>query len=206
MPTKGKPGRPRSAEKRTAIVQAGAFLFLENGLDRTSMDAVAHKAGVSKQTVYSHFSSKEDLLEACIRNKLDAYELRDGDALGQLGLREGLLMLCNRYLALLYDVNVLRMQRTVTGSATAHPEVAKLFYEAGPLATLEAFIAFLGRHVEAGRLAVDDVAEAADMLTGMLANHTHLRSVLGVNPGLDESARRARAERCVDMFLRHYGV
>ncbi|MEO0423849.1 MAG: TetR/AcrR family transcriptional regulator [Pseudomonadota bacterium] len=205
-PSKAKPGRPRSEEKRTAILHAGAGLFFDKGLDRTSMDAVAQHAGVSKQTVYSHFSSKEDLLEACIRSKLDSYELQGSRALEQIGVREGLTTLCLRFISLLYDENVLRMKRTVMGSATAHPEVAKLFFEAGPLATLDTFKAFIHHHVAAGALVVDDVHEAADMLSGMLASNTHMGSVLGASEPLDEPSRRRRVESCVAMFLSRYAA
>lgn len=205
-PTKGRPGRPRSEEKRSAILHAGAGLFFEKGLDRTSMDAVAQHAGVSKQTVYSHFSSKEDLLQACIRSKLDAYELQGSRALQQISLREGLTTLCLRYISLLYDDNVLRMKRTVMGSATAHPEVAKLFFDAGPRATLDTFKNFIHHHVRGGGLAVDNIHEAADMLTGMLASNAHMGSVLGVSTPLDEQARRERVESCVAMFLSRYAA
>ena len=34
------------------------------------MDAVAQRAGVSKQTVYSHYANKEELFKACIRAKV----------------------------------------------------------------------------------------------------------------------------------------
>lgn len=205
-PSKGKPGRPRSEEKRSAILHAGACLFFEKGLDRTSMDAVAQHAGVSKQTVYSHFSSKEDLLEACICSKLDAYELQGSRALEQIGVREGLTTLCQRYIGLLYDENVLRMKRTVMGGASAHPEVARLFFEAGPQVTLGTFAAFLRHHVASGALVVEDVHEAADILTGMLASNTHMGSVLGVSPPLDEQARQRRVESSVAMFLSRYAV
>lgn len=45
-------GRPKSEEKRIAIRDAATRLFLQGGVTRTSMDAVAREAGVSKQIVY----------------------------------------------------------------------------------------------------------------------------------------------------------
>lgn len=60
-------GRPRDAEKNNAIVEAASLLFLEQGFDGTSMDEVAKRAGVSKQTVYSHFSGKEQLFSHVIK-------------------------------------------------------------------------------------------------------------------------------------------
>ncbi|WP_305785542.1 TetR/AcrR family transcriptional regulator [Symbioplanes lichenis] len=54
------PGRRRRSEgKKTAILDAAEALFLTEGYDRTSVDAVAARAGVSKRTVYDHFGDKE---------------------------------------------------------------------------------------------------------------------------------------------------
>lgn len=53
---------PRSREKRDRIRAAAQRLFLEQGVAATSMDAITAEAGVSKQTVYAHFSTKQELL------------------------------------------------------------------------------------------------------------------------------------------------
>jgi len=53
-----------SRSKRELIMAASVDLLLANGYERTSMDAVAAKAGVSKTTVYAHFSDKLKLFHA----------------------------------------------------------------------------------------------------------------------------------------------
>jgi len=50
--------------KQAAIVQAALDLFLAQGYAATSMDAVASQAGVTKQTVYRYYPSKEELFSA----------------------------------------------------------------------------------------------------------------------------------------------
>ena len=59
-------GRGRSDKKRAAILEAAEALFLEGGYDRTSTDAIASRAGVSKRTVYDHFGDKERLYAAVV--------------------------------------------------------------------------------------------------------------------------------------------
>jgi TetR/AcrR family transcriptional repressor of mexJK operon len=54
--------RAGSAEKRAAILAAAGELFVRHGVDRTSMDAVAAHAQVSKRTVYDYFGDKQNLL------------------------------------------------------------------------------------------------------------------------------------------------
>ena len=57
-------GRPKDPAKREAILDAAKALFIAQGFAGTSMDAVATEAGVSKLTVYSHFSDKATLFAA----------------------------------------------------------------------------------------------------------------------------------------------
>src|SRR4051794_11294122 len=59
-------GRPPSAAKRSAILAAATESFLTHGYTRTTLDDVAAAAGVSKQTVYSHFTDKETLFLAVL--------------------------------------------------------------------------------------------------------------------------------------------
>ena len=68
-------GRPKSEEKRQDILRAASTLFLKEGFANTSMDSVAKASGVSKQTVYSHFSSKDSLFKAAIGSKCRSYQL-----------------------------------------------------------------------------------------------------------------------------------
>ena len=51
---------------RERIVTAAARLFYAEGIGRVSMDAVAAKAGLTKRTLYYHFTSKDDLIAATL--------------------------------------------------------------------------------------------------------------------------------------------
>lgn len=70
MPTTNTPTtktlRAGSAQKRAAILSAARELFLSDGFDRTSVDAVAARAKVSKRTVYDYFGDKRTLLQAVV--------------------------------------------------------------------------------------------------------------------------------------------
>ena len=58
--------REGSAQKRAAILSAARELFLTDGFDRTSVDAIAARAEVSKRTVYDYFGDKQTLLQAVV--------------------------------------------------------------------------------------------------------------------------------------------
>lgn len=59
-------GRPRDPEADNAILTAAFELFLERGLDGTSIEQVAKRAGVTRATVYRRFATKEELLFSVI--------------------------------------------------------------------------------------------------------------------------------------------
>ena len=71
------PVMSRSEQKREQILLAAKELFCEQGFPNTSMDEVAKLAGVSKQTVYSHFGCKDDLFVASIESKCIMHGVND---------------------------------------------------------------------------------------------------------------------------------
>ena len=60
--TAGRGAVARSERTRAAIREAANKLFLKNGVDATTVDAICSAAGVSKGTFYLYFHRKEDLL------------------------------------------------------------------------------------------------------------------------------------------------
>ncbi|WP_323746238.1 TetR/AcrR family transcriptional regulator [Catenulispora pinisilvae] len=75
-----------SAAKRRAVLAAARDLFVSQGVDRVSMDAVAARAQVSKATVYSHFGDKQRLFRAILA---DAAESLDAFARQVIGAHLG---------------------------------------------------------------------------------------------------------------------
>lgn len=56
--------------KGEQILNAAKNLFTNYGFKKVSMDEIASEAGVTKKTVYTYFSSKEELLKYCIKEEL----------------------------------------------------------------------------------------------------------------------------------------
>jgi AcrR family transcriptional regulator len=55
----------RQAETRRRIVEATVALHTSVGPARTSISAIAERAGVQRHTVYDHFPSERELFRAC---------------------------------------------------------------------------------------------------------------------------------------------
>ncbi len=54
------------SNKQKAVLSACLSLFSEQGFERTSTAAISRRAGVSEGTVYKHFKSKTELLDALL--------------------------------------------------------------------------------------------------------------------------------------------
>ncbi len=94
--------RAGSAVKRQAILDAARDLFVRQGVDRVSMDAVAAHAKVSKATVYEYFGDKRRLflailaaatesLEAHTRRAIEAHLADDAEITTRDRLEEALI-------------------------------------------------------------------------------------------------------------------
>ena len=89
-PVKDRPRRKRAAhlgpERRRPLVLDAAYdLFLENGFEGTSMDAIAAAAGVSKPVVYDCFASKDELFTAMLDREEERILVETGKALATTG-------------------------------------------------------------------------------------------------------------------------
>jgi len=118
------------SNKREQILQGAMRIFLHQGYAKTSMDRVASEAGVSKQTIYSHFQDKEGLFRALIEgvtiNRLQAEyesesELFQGEAVTVLS------RLAKSILSRMDDPEYIAFVRLVIAESENFPELAQLY-------------------------------------------------------------------------------
>lgn len=80
-PSSGRPQRgagarpgPRRRDQRLAVLlNAAAALIVEKGIQATSIEDVAERAGVAKSTFYHYFSDRAEMLEALRRRYCERY-------------------------------------------------------------------------------------------------------------------------------------
>jgi TetR/AcrR family transcriptional repressor of mexJK operon len=188
-------------------MQAAGQLFLELGYERTSVDAIAAAAGVSKLTVYSHFEDKEALFKTLIAAKCEQYlEGRDWEPLVRLSPEVALRRLAQGFMALVLNPDVLALYRVLMAQATQDPKTNLVFYDTGPRATLTALTRLLSQYHASGLLKVRDPGAAADHLLSMLRGDLHLRALLNVGPRPSAQQLKQHAHDCVATFLRAYAA
>ena len=74
-------GRPRRATARQAIIDATLALLAERGFQAATMDAIAARARVSKNTIYRRWNSKEELIADAVRELTVEADLKEQDDL-----------------------------------------------------------------------------------------------------------------------------
>jgi TetR/AcrR family transcriptional repressor of mexJK operon len=162
----------RSARKHREIVEAATLLFMKMGYDGTSMEDIAAKAGVSKQTVYKHFADKKQLFSDIVlatTSQVDrVVALVAGPLAETLDLKKDLSLLGRQFIAALMDPHLLRLRRLVIAIADRMPELGRTWYEQGferVLSTLSTSFAELSRR---NLLSLEDSLIAAHHFVGLL--------------------------------------
>ena len=148
---------PRTrTSKRDLILKTAHDLFLVQGFEGTSIDQIAEAAGVSRQTIYNNFDSKEALFKAIAGALADHVvepllneNLQTGD------VESTLTDLAERALALMVLPSTLALHRLVVTEAPKFPEVARQIYESGAARAAQALATYLAHQSARGILAVD---------------------------------------------------
>lgn len=195
----------RKARSKKAILDAATAVFLRHGYGGSSMDAIARAAGVSKQTVYHHFGSKEALFGAIVRARCDHLlgPLAAIDVRAQ-GPRAALLSLAARFVEVLLTPSSLALYRVLMAEAVRFPELGRISYLSGPAVAVETLAHYLADQTRLGRLAVAEPRLAAEQFFGALTGHLQIRALLGVDERPSQRTVERAIEHAVDTFLRAF--
>ncbi len=194
-----------SERKRKAVARAALTLFASDGYERTSVDAIAAEAGVSKRTVYSHYGDKESLFLSVVRDTYDGMLTRIAEIVDRTAWDSELsaaLTLCVTDItrSIVRAPERSTLVRLLITEAPHFPALIDLMHtrEIPPLIASP-----LTRLAAAGRLAVADPAQAAEHLSALTFGQVTSRSLLGTVPlSEDETARLLTGG--VQAFLRAY--
>jgi TetR/AcrR family transcriptional repressor of mexJK operon len=203
--SKPKQGRPRDPERMRRVLEAAEQQFLEQGFERTSVEAVAKASGVSKMTIYAYFPTKKALFEATIGRRVDAaFDFRSDVELPPADPRKALTLIGRHFLALIRDDDVIRKQRILFAEAGAQQDACSAFFQQGPLNVVTRVRDFLDSAVAAGSLAPHDTGAGADQFLSLFLGTAHIKALLGLGKPTPEEDERL-LEQNVEMFMRAYG-
>lgn len=203
--------RPSSLRKRAAILEAAEQVFLRDGYLGANMDELTALSGVSKQTVYAHFGSKEalfvELVESMTRGAGDGVHTDDlPDPSSPDQLRAALTDYAVRQLTAVMSPRILRLRRLVIGEESRFPELARVLWENGPARAVDALAGHLTRLTDQGWLTTADPRAAATYLNWLIMGEPVNRAMLLGDESLpDDGYTTAHCAEAVRIFLAAYG-
>jgi AcrR family transcriptional regulator len=187
-----------ATETRDRLLQAAIEVFSVEGYVGATTREIARIAEVSEVTLFRHFRSKEQLLNAVAQHitalQAEAFTHQDE---WTYDLRRDLL-----HYAKLHD-NMLEkyeaLFRMFIGEAHRHPTEALKVLQQSFFPLREKLIAYLQVCVEQGKVRLEtDLPLAVDQLTGMLLSGMIRRHVSPVQRGY---SRKQYIQGCVDLFV-----
>ena len=186
-------------ENRERVLRAATSSFLARGY-ASSVDDIARRAGVAKQTVYAHFPSKDALFKE-VAHDLTRRVLVELEGDPQ-DLRAGLVRFAIAYRERVLSAQGIATFRTVVPEIPRFRALARSMYAASAGQMVRQLATYLVRAMDAARLRRDDPQFAAELLLGMLVGQDRIKRLFGVEARNGSDA--ARSTHIIDCFLRAY--
>ncbi len=187
--------------RRVRVHQAVRDLMAEQGF-RISMEAVAARAGCSKQTLYSQFGSRQELMQSVMQEHLDMATAQLDD--GQGDIRTVLLAFAMQHLQRLSDPHIITTCQLLSAEAAQFPQEAQTLYRDGCDRLQQRLADWLIVAMRRGQLRQDDAQSAAELLLGMIVGLDFERQRFAVPHRHTDALRRPWAELAIDTFLRAF--
>ena len=189
-----------SLRKRQQIVDAALECFVDLGYQGTSMNAVAERAGVIKQTIYSHFADKEALFKQVIQSATVDFvqQALASPSMAKKSPRDRLLKIAQTMLSRHQDPQYGKFFRVIIGEAGRFPGLAQLFTETTVVPGIELVASMLRDKAE---FDIEDPEAFARIFMGTVINYCTQQNILRGKEFAPFSQERLLTElmRLVDM-------
>ena len=191
-----RPGRPRSAEADTSIMEATLELIVEEGIAGLSVESIAARAGVGKATIYRRWAGKDEVIEDALSSLNDALpEIPEAD-----NVRDQLVLMVEQIRMKSLETCSGRLMPRMMSYSTQHPDLFKTYFTTVVEPRRERYRAVLRDGVASGELRADLDVELAATLVAAPMIYMHL-----MQAGLG-APRPGTSEALVDLVLGGIGA
>jgi TetR/AcrR family transcriptional repressor of mexJK operon len=196
----GRPTREEAERRHRALLDAATQLFLEGGLNGTSIDAIAERAGVAKRFIYARYADKGELFVAAVGRFVEERlsPLLNLD-LPDVPAEAGLYELGRKLLALALLPEPLSVYRTLVIEASRFPNLARLFIERNRERALGGLTRLLSTYAQRGEIVLDDPQMTAEHFFILVVGIAQRLALIGVREEPAQADRRLRA--AIRLFL-----
>jgi AcrR family transcriptional regulator len=189
----------RGQQRKARILSAATKLFLSQGYGETSIDAIVEQSGGSKATLYSYYPTKADLFRAVVDSIVTTHE---GPELATFeNVRETLVNFAEHRL---FSNKHRALMRLIIAERERFPDIARMYYEQGPLHSHMVLRDYFEVLIEKGLLDIRSADEACEFFRGMLMHQRYIEQLyLDASP-LSAEEIGVKARHVVDRFLEAY--
>jgi TetR/AcrR family transcriptional regulator, mexJK operon transcriptional repressor len=175
------------------------------------MDEVAAMAGVSKVTIYKHFSDKHTLFVAVVTDAIDEAKAGSQSLVDQLGTSTDIELdlrdFARRHVALVTQPHLIQMRRMIIAEAHRFPDLARAWHRIGTERGHATLASQIDQLVARGQLQVADSLLAAQLLNYLILS-VPLNEAMFTGRDKPYSRRYLNryADEAVRVFLAGYGA
>ncbi len=166
-----------SKKKREQIMKAALETFLELGYEGTSMNLVAERAGVIKQTIYTHFNDKEGLF-TCVIGAMTFDRIQPVFAPAAIEGKTPEQVLRNfatTLAAAQAEPRSSKLMRTIIGESGRFPQLAQYFSEATVKPGIQLLTNYLSNHKD---IYLPDPEAFARVFLGAVVHYSMQQQIL----------------------------
>lgn len=201
----------RVQRSRAKILAAAEGVFLQNGFLGANMDVVADKANVSKQTVYTHFKSKEALFIEVVKTMTGGAAQEIGENVDEVfddrPVSDHLLNAAIDQLTIVLTPRLMQLRRMVIGEVERFPELGQSLYSHGPVKSINRIRLAIEHYTKIGQIVAYDPQAAATQFNWLIMGEpTNAAMLLGDEGIPHHEALHAHAREAVRIFLCAYGA
>jgi TetR/AcrR family transcriptional regulator, mexJK operon transcriptional repressor len=197
----GRPTRHQAEQRNRELLDKALDLFLENGFDRTTIEAITAAVGMAKRTVYARYGDKMTLFRAALERAIDDWivpvdRLREAET---ADLEETLQEIGQILVANILTPEGLRLLRITNAESIRHPEIGQYTVRAGTEATIAFLTDLFRRRLTDPRPDAQEARDAADAFLNLVVGGPSSTMMWGVE--LDEPEIERMTRYAVHLFL-----
>ena len=198
-PPRRRPGRPTLSNEE--LLDKALDLFLEQGFERTSIDAITAAAGMAKRTVYARYGDKTSLFKAALKRAIDEWivpveRLREAET---SDLEDSLLAIGQILVANIMSPAGLRLLRLTNAESGRMPDIGAYNVKLGTEPTLAYLADLFRRHLGRNGGGFPEAEDAAMAFLNLVVGGPANTAAWGVNLTPDEVDHQLRYS--VRLFL-----
>lgn len=197
----GRPTRKQAQLRDLELLDTALDLFLENGFERTTIDAITAAAGMAKRTVYLRYKDKTALFKAALQRAIEEWivsveRLRaaECDDLEECLLRIGQILVAN-----IMSPAGLRLLRITNSESARMPEIGVFTLQQGTERTIAYLADLFRRRIRPGGAELPNAQDAATAFLYLVVGGPASMTAWGVV--LDEAAIDRHTRYSVRLFL-----